>query len=241
MGRFTSRYRSDSAVRRLLALLMVLLAAACNSSGSPPPSQADRTVGHSPPQASDDYRLDPLTEPEQAACRKLAENKSVTVLCPSLLPRPKATNPPNSIGVRRFPVCREWEKRSQCPLYDFAVLYGAPDESPGHASENTPVRFLHFEILGGDGVGDVLRLQGLASTGHPFQHLIGTRTIAGRRGHLYFGLPYNQGGGQFGSHYTFVWEQAGTRHAASLHSWTPHTATIKLLEAIIGHVVPVRP
>jgi hypothetical protein len=220
---------------------MVAVAAACNSSGSPPPSRADRTVGHLPPQARLRYRLDPLTEPEQAACRTLAENKSLTVLCPSRLPRPRATNPPNPIGVRRFPVCREWEKKSQCSLYDLAVLYGAPDESPGHGRENTPVRFLHFEILGGRGVGDVLRLQGLASTGHPFQHLIGTRTIADHRGHLYFGLPYNQGGGQYGSHYTFVWQQAGTRYAASLHSWALHTETLKLLEAIIRHVVAVRP
>jgi hypothetical protein len=104
-----------------------------------------------------------------------------------------------------------------------------------------PVRFMHFEMLGGRGVGDVLRLQSLASTNHPYQHFIGTRTIAGHRGHLYFGLPYNRGGGQYGSHYTFVWKQAGTRYAASLHSWVPHTATIKLLTDIIGHVVAVRP
>ncbi len=119
------------------------------------------------------------------------------------------------------------------------MLYGAPDERPGHGARNTPPGFLHFEMVGGRGVLQVLGVHG-ASGGRPLQRLVGTRTIAGRHGSLYFGLPYNQGGGQYGSHYTFVWRQGRLRYAASLHSWTPHTATLTMLAAIMKHLTVVR-
>jgi hypothetical protein len=137
-------------------------------------------------------------------------------------------------------VCVGLRKKPGCPLYDFAVLYGAPFESPKQAAKNTPTRFLHFEMLGGRYVPEALSLHGLSGT-RPLQRLLGPRTIAGHRGHLYFGLPYNQGGGQYGSHYTFIWQEAGTRYAASIHSWTPHTETLKVLADIISHLSVVRP
>jgi hypothetical protein len=169
----------------------------------------------------------------------MAATRPVTVLCPTRLPRPAATSPPTPVGVYTFHVCHGLEKRPGCPLYDIAVLYGAPYESPAQAAKNTPARFVHFEMLGGRYIAQALGLHGLSGT-RPLQRLISTRTIAGHRGHLYFGLPYNQGGGQYGSHYTFVWNQGGVRYAASLHSWTPHTATLKVLADIISHVAVVQ-
>jgi hypothetical protein len=138
--------------------------------------------------------------------------------------------------VYTFPVCHALGKKSGCPLYDFAVLYGAPNESPARAAQNTPVRFLHFELLGGRYVLEALSVHGLSGT-RPLQRLLGTRTIAGHRGHLYFGLPYDRGGGEYGSHYTFVWRRGPWRYAASLHSWTPHRNRLSVLAAIIAHLV----
>jgi hypothetical protein len=228
---------------RNAALVFVLasgVVAGCASSGSPLSSNVSPTASRSTPRSVPSVRLRPLTKQEQAACEKLARTKLITVLCPSRLPRPETTSPATPIGVHTFPVCREWEKKLRCPLYDFAVLYGAPDESPGRGARNTPADFLHFEVVGG---GDVLRVLGVhrSSNRHPLQRLISTRTIAGHPGYLYFGLPYNQGGGQYGSHYTFVWRQGSWSYAASLHSWTPHTATLKVLAAIIAHLGPVHP
>ncbi len=90
---------------------------------------------------------------------------------------------------------------------------------------------------------DVLEVLGVhrGSGGRPLERLVGTRTIAGYHGRLYFGLPYSQGGGQYGSHYTFVWHEGRLRYAASLHSWTPHTATLSVLAAIMEHLTAVRP
>jgi hypothetical protein len=122
-----------------------------------------------------------------------------------------------------------------CPLYDLAVLYGAPDESPGRGSRNTPASFLHFELLGGRVVPQAIGAYGRSGT-RPLQRLIGTRKIAGHRGRLYFGLPYDRGGGEYGAHYTFVWRQGAWGYAASLHSWTPHRDTPAVLAAIIAHL-----
>ena len=159
------------------------------------------------------------------------------VLCPTLLPSPLLADPVTPIGVYTFPLCHALVKPRGCPLYDFAVLYGAPDESPGHGADNTPATFLHFELLGGRDVLEALGVHGLSGT-RPLQHLIGARTIAGHLGRLYFGLPYNRGGGEYGSHYTFVWRQGRWRYAASLHSWRPHSATLHVLTSIIAHIAP---
>jgi hypothetical protein len=141
------------------------------------------------------------------------------------------------IGVHILPFCQSLGRRKTCPLYDFAILYGAPDESPTGDNLNTPATFLHFELLGGRYVAQSLGLSGLAGT-VPLQRRIGRRTIAGRAGVLYFGLPHSKGGGEFGSHYTFVWRQGRWRYAASLHSWTPHSATLEVLSAIIASLKP---
>lgn len=82
-------------------------------------------------------------------------------------------------------------------------------------------------------VGPALSLHGLAGS-VPLQHLIGRRRIAGHNGSLYFGLPYEQGGGEYGSHLTFVWQQGSWRYAASLHSWNPHAASLRVLEALVA-------
>jgi hypothetical protein len=140
------------------------------------------------------------------------------------------------VGVYTFPVCHAERRKPGCPLYDLAVLYGAPDESPGHGSRNSPQSFLHFEILGGRGVPEAVGVHGLSGT-RPLQRLLVTRTIAGHRGHLYLGLPYDRGGGEYGSHYTFVWRRGPWHYAASLHSWTPYRDTLAVLAAIIAHLV----
>jgi hypothetical protein len=139
------------------------------------------------------------------------------------------------VGVYTFPVCHAEHRNADCPLYDLAILYGAPDGSPGHGSCNSPRSFLHLELLGGRGVPQAVGVGGLSGT-RPLQRLLGTRTIAGLRGQLYFGLPYNRGGGEYGSHYTFVWRQGAWRYAASLHSWRPHRQTLAVLAAIITHL-----
>jgi hypothetical protein len=170
----------------------------------------------------------------------MATTRPVTVLCPTRLPTPAETSPPTPVGVYTFHVCHALGKKPGCPLYDIAVLYGVPSRSPKRAAKDTPSRFLHFEMLGGRYIPETLGLHGLSGT-RPLQRLVGTRTIAGHEGHLYFGLPYNQGGGEYGSHYTFIWRQGRWSYAASLHSWTPHTATLKVLSDIISHIGIVRP
>jgi hypothetical protein len=114
-----------------------------------------------------------------------------------VLPRATTTSPRTPIGVHTFHVCQALSRPHSCLLYDFAILYGAPDESTGGGADNTPATFLHFEVIGGRGVGQALSLQKLAGT-VPLQRLIGHRTIAG------------------------------------LHSWSPHTATLRLLAALIA-------
>jgi hypothetical protein len=188
-----------------------------------------------PPGSGERFSLRPLVKLEMAACRRLAASKAIVVFCPTMLPRP--SDPATPIGVHTFPVCRALGKGPRCPLYDFAVLYGAPNESPGHGAENTPARFLHFEMLGGRYVLEALGVHGLSGSNR-LQRPLGKRTISGLHGQLYFGLPYNQGGGEFGSHYTFIWRQGRIRYAASLHSWTPHRETLDLLAAIIADVAP---
>jgi hypothetical protein len=162
------------------------------------------------------------------------------VLCPTRLPRPEAASPPTPIGVYTFHVCHAEGRKPGCPLYDLAVLYGVPSRSPANAAEDTPSRFLHFEMLGGRYVPDALGVHSLSGT-RPLQRLVATQTIAGHRGHLYFGLPYNRGGGQYGSHYTFIWRQGRWSYAASLHSWKPHTTALKVLADIISHIGVVHP
>jgi hypothetical protein len=85
-------------------------------------------------------RLRPLIRAERAACGRLAASKATAVLCPTLLPRPLPAASATPIRVYTFPVCHALGKKSGCPLYDFAVLYGAPNESPARAAQNSPVR-----------------------------------------------------------------------------------------------------
>jgi hypothetical protein len=181
----------------------------------------------------------PVIRPVRGACNRLARTKSVLVLCPTVLPRPAPTNPATAVGVHTFPVCHALVRPAACPLYDLAIMYGAPDEPPnGDGGHNPPATFLHFEMLGGRYVAEALSLHGLAGT-IPLQRLIGRRTIAGHHGLLYFGLPYQHGGGEYGSHYTFIWLQGRWRYAASLHSWKPHAATLRVLAALIASLAPV--
>ena len=209
------------AVGPLLVVLTGLVVGCSSNSDRAPAAPTPRTpVSRSAPVVAAGVRLRPLTPPELAACRRLAAAKPVVVLCPSLLPRPRASDPSTPIGVYTFPVCHALVKERGCPLYDLAVLYGAPNESPGHGAENTPARFLHFELLGGRYILDATTVHGF-SGGRPLQRPVGARTIAGHRGRLYFGLPYDRGGGEYGSHYTFVWRLGAWRYAASLHSWRP--------------------
>lgn len=218
-------------------LALAAFASACGSGSSPAP--AVTTPASTAPSTSgpiaEGIRLWPLTRGERGACARLAASKSLTVICPAVLPRPLPAAPPTPIGVYTFPVCRASGKPSGCPLYDFAVLYGAPDERPGHAAYNTPPAFLHFELLGGRDIADAVGVHTLSGT-RRLQHPLGRRTIAGHRGRLYFGLPYDEGGGELGSHYTFVWRQGGWGYAASLHSWTPHKDALALLAAIVAHL-----
>ena len=221
-----------------LLVVLAALAPGCSSRSDPVRSASvpSTTVSPSASVAAAGFRLRPLTRPELAACRRLAAAKPVVVLCPTLLPQPRGTDPSTPVGVYTFPVCHALVKGRGCPLYDLAVLYGAPNESPGHGAENTPARFLHFELLGGRYILDATTVHSF-SGGRPLQRLVGARTIAGHRGHLYFGLPYDRGGGEYGSHYTFVWRQGPWRYAASLHSWRPHRQTLAVLAAIIDHLV----
>jgi hypothetical protein len=159
----------------------------------------------------------------------------VSVLCPTLLPRPLPPHRATPVGVYTFPVCHAEHRKPDCPLYDLAVLYGAPAGSPGHGLRNSPRSFLHLELLGGRGVPGAIGVGGLSGT-RPLQRLLGTRTIGEHRGRLYFGLPYDRGGGEYGSHYTFVWRQGAWRYAASLHAWRPHRQTLAVLGAIIEHL-----
>lgn len=177
-----------------------------------------------------------MTGREHAACVRLARSRAVPVLCPTLLPRPLPVVPATRVGVYTFPACHAEHRQPDCPLYDLAVLYGAPDGSPGHGSRNSPRSFLHLELLGGRGVPQAIGVGGLSGT-RPLQRLLGARTITRHRGHLYFGLPYDWGGGEYGSHYTFVWRQGPWRYAASLHTWGPHRQTLAVLAAIIDHLV----
>ena len=227
--------------KRLIAvaasLVGVVAAASACSSGSTAKSKPSPTRPQTLVVAG--VALRHLTATEKAACRRLASTKTVPALCPTLLPRPTtpATNP---IGVYTFPDCHTLRHPPSCPLYNFAVLYGAPDEATGHGRRNTPASFLHFEMLGGQYVGDAVSLRGLADT-RPLQRFLGNRTMAGHHGHLYFGLPYTRGGGEYGSHYTFIWTHGRWRYAASLHSWIPHARTLRVLAAIITHLAIVRP
>ena len=230
--------RCLAVTRPLLLALVVALAAfdtACASGTTPtqPRSERSTALPPEPPPIAARIRLRPLTRSERDACIRLAASKPLPVICPTVLPRPLPAAPATPIGVHTFHVCQAFGMPSGCPLYDFAVLYGAPDERPGHAASNTPLAFLHFEILGGRRIDAAVDVHGLSGD-RRLQRPLGSRTIAGHRGRLYFGLPYSEGGGEYGSHYTFVWRQGGWGYAASLHSWTPHTQTLAVLAAILA-------
>ena len=216
---------------------LAALASACGSGSTPAPpvTKPETTAARVAGTIAAGIALRPLTRDERAACTRLAASKPLPVVCPTVLPRPLPAAPATPIGVYTFPVCRAYGKPSGCPLYDFAVLYGAPDERPGHAVYNTPPAFLHFELLGGRRIYAAVDVHGLSGN-RLLQRPLGSRTIAGHRGRLYFGLPYNEGGGEYGSHYTFVWRQGGWGYAAELHSWTPHTQTLAVLAAIVAHL-----
>lgn len=223
-------------IATLLALVALASGCGARSSPAPAPSKTSTTTAPSPdPDTATGIRLWPLTPREHAACSRLAASKPFPVVCPTLLPRPLPAAPPTPIGVYTFPICRAYGKPSGCPLYDFALLYGAPDERPGHAASNTPPAFLHFELLGGRDIEDAVGVHTLSGT-RRLQRPLGRRTIAGHRGRLYLGLPYDRGGGELGSHYTFVWREGRWGYAASLHSWKPHTATLTVLAAIVAHL-----
>ena len=117
-------------------------------------------------------------------------------------------------------------------------MSAAPDQPPpGEGGHTPPASFLPFAMLGGRYVAEAVSLHGLSGT-VPLQRLIGRRTIAGHHGLLYSGLPYQHGGGEFGSHYTFIWPQGRWRYAASLHSWKPHPASLGVLTALIASLAP---
>jgi hypothetical protein len=108
----------------------------------------------------------------------------------------------------------------------------------GTATANTPSRFLHLLVAGGDTQGFGAPLVNLPPT-KPKPRFLGRRTFGRREGKLYLQRPYNQGGGLHGNHQIFVWHENGTTYGISLHSWT-RSGTSALLDALVRSLVSYR-
>ena len=174
-------------------------------------------------------RLYPVPRVVAKVCAGLASRYSVPVICPSVLPRP-SPELPTTPAQRRFRA----DVYGPAGRYDLVVGYGAPYEDPAQLDQNSPKQFLHFEVIGGRDLRTVV------AWGTRLQHDLGETVIAGHHGHLYYGRPYSQGGGNFSDHLTFVWHQCHVGYATSLHSWPPRSETLALLRAVTARLVPER-
>lgn len=189
-----------------------------------------------PPTSAAGVNLLPVPEFVVRFCREAQETRSFAVLCPMRLPRASVGTPPGSPP----PVLRE--PRTNAPggphasRFALHFTYSSPYEV--EQWRNTPDRFLHFVVMGGDFPPERLAQP-------PFDPPavdLGPRNWGGRLGRLYKAAPYSEGPSLHGNHFIFIWHQQGVRYAASLHSWRPKPAAAVLaaLVANLGRVCGTR-
>jgi hypothetical protein len=116
--------------------------------------------------------------------------------------------------------------------------YGIEDNDQ---TQNSPRRFLHLIIAGGDLDGFASPTVDVPPTRPPARYL-GVLRLGGSRGKLYLQRPYSRGGGLHGNHLIFVWTEKGIHYGLSIHSWKrPETVAFagRLISAL-GRVCGAR-
>src|SRR4051794_27743470 len=216
--------------RCALFVALVLLACGCNESSADPTSSRDTDT----PQPNQDRTVATLGLSNRAIdiCIEAQQIRSITVLCPSHLPRASGrlrALHPHLYRLRSFAGSGTAASRVR---FHLIFLYGAPS---GEGRQRFgPSRFLHFEIAGGSRIS---RLIGFRHLDSGVDVSLGPVTLAGRSGALYYQRPFPRGG-EWGDHYIFQWRQDGTDYYASLHAWASRRAVVRTLSRIVGGPVP---
>jgi hypothetical protein len=240
--RLPMRTRLDSVV--LVAMAAgVLVGTSCNSESAT--STGSTGGGHGAPATTTHggVPLLPVRRPVERLCHSVARRASLSILCPSVLPRAsvgtRPTDPPAPLRALGF------GSRSERDFH-LLFIYNAPSEN---LRRNDPARFLHFDVLGyrrgvvvrQDLTHVLLDTSARSPTGPRFLRRVRRLDIGGRRGVLYSGLPFDKGGNELGGHYTFIWPEGEMVIGASLHAWTPSKHALETLKALVSHLKVVRP
>jgi hypothetical protein len=217
--------------------VLVCLASSGCLGGSQASVTADTARPHHPA-VVDGFRLYPAPAPVVSVCAAQARRVAIRVLCPTLLPRAsqgtRPSDPPATVHATSFPAGSRYG-------YHVVLIYSAPWEQAGKQRLNSPRRFLHFEVLGlipgrlpkHSFTRVVVDPRARAPGGRRFLQPLRPLTVGARRGMLYAGLPYNQGGNELGGHLTFIWHDGRIVRVASLHAWEPRRQTLDVLRALI--------
>ena len=224
-----------------------LLASGCGGDHAVPTTTTPTMASTTSTGGTARFPLEPSPPKVVEACRDDQRTHPFVVLCPTRLPRGIAWYRPDKPPAK-FHVYQYTQDGRSFQWYSrIVIMYGGPDERPGHGRLNTPNRFLHFEMISGywrpshrhAWIRQALEIGTMAGD-RPLQRLLGWRRLGGHGGRLFAGLPYGSGGGELGGHLTFVWRDGGVVHGASLHAWTPRRQTLAVLDAIIQTLAPVQ-
>jgi hypothetical protein len=222
--------------RVVLWVLVCLASSGCL--GRSQASVATDTARPHHPVVVDGFRLYPVPAPVVAVCAAQARRVAIRVLCPTLLPRASQGTRP---GDPPAPVHATSFQPGSSYAYHLVLIYSAPWEQPGKQRLNSPRRFLHFEVLGlipsrlpkHSFTRFVVDPRARAPGGRRFLQPLRPLTVGARRGMLYAGLPYNEGGDELGGHLTFIWHDGRILRVASLHAWEPRRQTLDVLRALV--------
>jgi hypothetical protein len=180
-------------------------------------------------------------------CKAAQRHVRFTPLCPSYLPRSgdgataatASQLPPGDGGVvpKTFAQWADYPKPGISTWAYVGGTYGGGETDPQDWSGNNPNYFFHFFVQQGSLSPKALNLAGVR---HP-QNFLGNRKMGGHVGKLYDQVSYSLCSDcSFTGHVTFVWKQAGTTYAASLHRWTarPTRSVLAVLAFLVAHLRP---
>jgi hypothetical protein len=193
--------------------LLMLSSASCAKGPSPPVQKT------SPTEAVD------LEELAGKLLRACVRTPLVAPACPGTVPRTSGRYKSQSIGLKGG------------PAWTFDLASGAP--YPGYRARNSPPRFAHVVVEGGDLRRHLeFRIRPAVERftvrdGRKDGLLIAHPTWGGRQGSLIL-VPSYPLGGIHGDHLMFLWSDGETDLAVSVHAWPPLEEAEATLRAILA-------